>query len=143
MEIGSAITPLESNCSDSDNYQVQTSTPELSLPLLPCRLTGQQAGAIINSFFDQTPGLAENPELLPPTIFEILENLPMADTYLRKYLFNNTFLQVASIDNPLAVKETKAIIPFLVVLVVRYAVTQALKYAVKRAIKTELINLSY
>jgi hypothetical protein len=82
------VPPLESNCSDSDNYQVQTSTPELSLPLLPCRLTGQQAGAIINSFFDQTPGLAENPELLPPTIFEILENLPMADTYLRKYLFN-------------------------------------------------------
>ncbi|MGB2335699.1 MAG: hypothetical protein ACPH5V_00190 [Alcanivorax sp.] len=82
------VPPLQSQCGDSDGLMVQTDTPEVAMPLLPCRLTGQRAGAFVNLLFETSPEVAANPELVPPMLDDQLRVLPIADLYLRKYWFS-------------------------------------------------------
>ncbi len=130
------VPPLNSQCGDSADYQIMTSTPELSLPVLPCRMTGVRAGTLINGFFNDSPALATNPEMLPPVLYEFLDHLPYADIYIRKYLFSAPQLQLSWLDDLGLVKEAQAAFPAIIVgVVIRYAIQRAARKGVKKAVK--------
>jgi|GEM_PF-3141716 len=132
------VPPLQSQCGDSDGLMVQTDTPEVAMPLLPCRLTGQRAGTFVNLLFETSPEVAANPTLVPPMLDDQLRVLPISDLYLRKYWFGGVSQDAAltGLYPGLGIQEAHAagpVVPIAIIILKKLAKAAAVKKVKKIA----------
>ena len=81
------VPSLNLDCDDATIPTTQIGSSQLQMPLLTCRATGLQAADLINLMWEESPDVEQHPHLLVETLDQLLTVYPLADIYLRQYVF--------------------------------------------------------